>query len=64
MEVKNKLYPSRDQMKGFFEVADDEDNEKPIYMVNLLKFKKKAEYRDGRPSLYSAFFLNFSKLTM
>lgn len=48
MEVKNKLYPSRDQMKGFFEVADDEDNDKPIYMVNLLKFKKKAEYRDGR----------------
>ena len=48
MEVKNKLYPSRDQMKGFFEVADDEDNDKPIYKVNLLKFKKKAEYRDGR----------------
>ena len=45
MEVKNKVYPSKDQMRGFFETATDN---KPIYMVNLLKFKDKAEYKDGR----------------
>ena len=31
-------------MKGFFEG----DVDTPIYMVNLLKFKDKAEYEDGR----------------
>ena len=45
MEVKNKVYPSKDQMRGFFETATDNE---PIYMVNLLKFKDKAEYKDGR----------------
>ena len=34
MEVKNKVYPSKDQMRGFFETATDNE---PIYMVNLLK---------------------------
>ena len=32
-------------MKGFFENNDDNE---PIYMLNLLKFKEKAEYKDGR----------------
>ena len=32
MEVKNKVYPSKDQMRGFFETATDNE---PIYMVNL-----------------------------
>ena len=45
MEVKNKVYPSKDQMRGFFETATDNE---PIYMVSLLKFKDKAEYKDGR----------------
>ena len=40
MEVKNKVYHSKDQMRGFFETATDNE---PIYMVNLLKFKDKAE---------------------
>ena len=31
-------------MKGFLEGDDDT----PIYMVNLLKFKEKAAYEDGR----------------
>ena len=45
MKVENSLYPNHDQMKGFF---DNEDDGKPIYMVNLLKFRDKAEYKDGR----------------
>jgi len=45
MKVENSLYPNHDQMKGFF---DNEDDGKPIYMVNLLKFRDKAEYQDGR----------------
>ena len=35
-------------MKGFF---DNEDDGKPIYMVNLLKFRGKADYKDGETSL-------------
>ena len=44
MEVKNHRRPSKEQMAGFLEG----DNETPIAMVNLLKFKKNAEYDDGR----------------
>jgi uncharacterized protein (DUF1330 family) len=46
MEVKNHRRPSKEQMAGFLEG----DNETPIAMVNLLKFKKNAEYEDGRDS--------------
>ena len=45
MKVENRVFPNREQMKGFFENTDDND---PIYMLNLLKFKEKAEYKDGR----------------
>ena len=44
MEVNNRVSPSEEQMQGFFEAGHD----KPIYMLNLLKFKDKAEYEDGR----------------
>ncbi len=44
MEVKNAIRPTDGQMKGLFEG----DIDTPIYMVNLLKFKDKAEYEDGR----------------
>ena len=44
MEVKNALVPNDEQMKGFMEG----DIDTPIYMVNLLKFKDKAEYEDDR----------------
>ncbi|SVB11105.1 uncharacterized protein METZ01_LOCUS163959, partial [marine metagenome] len=44
MEVKNDLKPNQDQMEGFLEG----DIETPIAMLNLLKFKEKAEYEDGR----------------
>ena len=44
MEVKNALVPNDEQMKGFMEG----DIDTPIFMVNLLKFRDKAEYEDGR----------------
>ena len=45
MEVVNEVMPtSPERIKGMME----EGPEGPIYMVNLLKFKKKAEYADGR----------------
>ena len=44
MEVKNAVMPNEDQIKGFSEQVGD----KPIYMVNLLKFKEKASYPDKR----------------
>ena len=44
MEVINKVTPSQAQLEGFLEPG----HEGPIYMLNLLKFKEKAEYEDGR----------------
>ena len=44
MQVVNKVYPNKEQIKGFMEPV----SEGPICMVNLLKFKEKAEYEDGR----------------
>jgi hypothetical protein len=44
MEFNNSVYPTKEQMEGFL-VGDDD---LPISMVNLLKFKDKAEYEDGR----------------
>ena len=44
MKVKNTVAPNKEQMTGFFEG----DINSPISMVNLLKFKEKAEYEDGR----------------
>ena len=46
MEVQNSLTPNQEQMAGFAEPAPDG----PIYMLNLLKFRQKAEYADGRLS--------------
>ncbi|MFT7289102.1 MAG: hypothetical protein ACI87W_003229 [Halieaceae bacterium] len=44
MKVENKVDPSEAQLNGFMEG----DADTPIHMVNLLKFKEKAEYKDGR----------------
>ena len=44
MKVKNKLKPNAKQMAGFV----IGDTKSPIQMVNLLKFKDKAKYKDGR----------------
>ena len=46
MQVHNSVYPNQDQIRGFAEPGP----EGPIYMLNLLKFKDKAEYPDGRES--------------
>ena len=44
MEVKNAVMPNEAQLKEF----NEQGAEKPIFMVNLLKFKEKAEYPDKR----------------
>ena len=44
MEVANRVRPNEQQMRGFVEPGPDG----PIYMVNLLKFRDRAEYPDGR----------------
>ena len=44
MEFVNKVYPNEQQIQGFLEPGA----EGPICMVNLIKFKAKAEYKDGR----------------
>lgn len=46
MHVVNQLYPNESQLKGFAEPGPDG----PIYMVNLLRFRARAEYPDGRES--------------
>ena len=42
--INNILQPTGDQMRAFRDRASG----KPIYMLNLLKFKDKAVYEDGR----------------
>ena len=44
MKVENKVTPNKEQINGFLE--DPEIG--PISMVNLLKYKEKAIYDDGR----------------
>lgn len=48
MKVENSVMPNQTQIAGFSEPGPE-----PIYMVNLLKFKEKAEYDDGRPTTLS-----------
>jgi uncharacterized protein (DUF1330 family) len=49
MKVKNAVMPNEEQMAGFLEG----DIDTPIKMVNLLKFKDKADYKDGRQTSLS-----------
>ena len=44
MKFENKVIPSEEQLNGFLENPDLG----PISMVNLLKYKNKASYVDGR----------------
>ena len=44
MKVENHLRPNGAQMAGFADGA----SEGPIYMLNLLKYRDRAEYADGR----------------
>jgi len=46
MDVKNAVYPPQDQAMAFFNAPEDG----PFVMVNLLKFREKAEYPDGSNS--------------
>ena len=46
MKFENTLMPDHDQLEGLLEETDGS----PIYMVNLLKFRDRAEYPDGRDS--------------
>jgi uncharacterized protein (DUF1330 family) len=43
MDVKNAVYPGPAQIAEFFGAPEDG----PFVMINLLKFKKNAEYADG-----------------
>ena len=45
----NVLQPTGDQVRAF----RDRQSGQPIAMLNLLKFKEKAVYEDGRPSAMS-----------
>lgn len=43
MDVQNKVFPTPEQGMAFFSSPEDG----PFVMVNLLKFKPRAEYEDG-----------------
>ena len=43
MKVTNQIHPSEEQAQAFFSAEEDG----PMCMVNLLKFKDKAIYTDG-----------------
>ena len=51
MQVVNAVTPSMEQATAFFTAAEDG----PFTMVNLLKFKEKAEYPDGSDADLSGF---------
>lgn len=44
MQIANILQPTGDQFRAFRDTSTGTD----IYMLNLLKFREKAEYEDGR----------------
>lgn len=47
MQVTNELFPTDpEQIRQLMQPGP----EGPIFMVNLLKFKERAEYEDGRPA--------------
>jgi uncharacterized protein (DUF1330 family) len=46
VDVENHVYPTASRVEAL--LADDSGD--PVVMVNLLKFRPKAVYPDGRPS--------------
>lgn len=46
MKVENAVFPAPEQIAAFFGGAEDG----PFVMVNLLRFKERAEYADGSES--------------
>ena len=59
MKVENKVMPNKKQMEEFLEEGNDE----PIFMVNLLKFKEKAEYPDKRETDLTLSLIHISEPT-
>ena len=51
MQVINAVIPSPEQAAAFFGAAENG----PFTMINLLKFKPKADYADGRDAHLSGF---------
>ena len=49
MQVTNSVYPNEAQIRGF----SDPGPAGPIYMLNLLRFRERAAYPDGRQSALS-----------
>ncbi len=49
LKYENSGKANKEQMDGF----SDQNAAKPIYMLNLLKYKDKAEYADGRQTQLS-----------
>ncbi len=49
MNVENAVYPTQDRIA----VLMGNPSAEPIVMLNLLKFKDKAAYADGRPTTLS-----------
>lgn len=43
MQVENQVQPEAEQVRAFLGAGDE-----PVVMVNLLKFRERAEYEDGR----------------
>ena len=48
MQVVNDVYPSE---AAQIEALREKGPDGPVFMVNLLKFKDKAEYEDGRATM-------------
>ncbi len=51
MKVENAVYPTADGLRALAESSSPT----PIAMLNLLKFRDKALYKDGRPDDISGF---------
>lgn len=54
MKFENTLRPGDEQMDAFFERAGT-DRDGPVVMINLLKFRERAAYPDGRDAHISGF---------
>lgn len=48
MKVENAVYPKGEQLQPLMSAKDG-----PIVMVNLLKFRERAQYKDGRATTLS-----------
>ena len=46
MNIENAVYPTRERVEAL--LADT--SAEPVVMLNLLKFRDQAAYRDGRPT--------------